>query len=212
MDEPEIQESINKIKSDLQAVIQKENIKDLIKDNVITFNHKNVQYRVKKPNAGQRYLVNEAKATKFISLLRDPSHVLESDLISLYQQKGINIKELDDKYTTLSNQKKDYDIKLGKLLEENKDSTDIEVYKKEIEQINAELDNIMMRKIILLEPSIESQINVFFYSYLAYVVTEKLDNEKWIKAWSNYEEFLKEEEELTNYATFCATIIFRNET
>jgi|WetSurSiteA1Bulk_404760.scaffolds.fasta_scaffold01837_5 hypothetical protein len=210
MDEQQIQDAENKIKKETEEIIQKNNAEELIKDNKIEFTYKDIKYRVKKASFEQKQIVGRERMKKYVSMLKNPDFLLESDLIKLYEQRGISIKELDNRFAILKKSKDDYSLKLGAALAESKDEKELEVYRKEIETIVAEQNEIVLRKTILLESSIEAQLNVFVYTYLASLITEKFET-GWILSWNSYDDFIKMEDGLVNTVTWYSTLINRDE-
>ena len=223
MEEQQINEAVDKIKKDTETLIQSENISSLVKNNFMEFEYEKRKYRIKKPSFEQKQITNQERVKKFVGMLKDSTMIMETDLIKLYESRGISIKELDDKFNTLKKQREDYAMKLGKAFEEKRTTEDLEVFRKEIEKILSEQNEVIMRKSVLLDSSIESQINVFVYTYLAYLITEiyvygkdlsdgnKEPDLGWQKAWANYDDFLKEDEELVNKVVWYSTLLSRNE-
>jgi len=223
MEELQLNETIEKIKKESNELLQSANISELIKNNVIEFDYLDRKYRIKKPTFEQKQKTNQERMKKFIMMLKDPTFIMEADLIKLYESRGISIKELDDNFNVLKKQREDYALKLGKALEDRVATEELEIFRKEIETIIASQSEIVMRKSILLDSSLESQINIFVYTYMAYMITEiyikgkdlgegnKEPDLGWQKAWANYDDFLKEDEELVNKTVWYSTLITRNE-
>jgi len=211
MEEQQIVEKVEKIKKESDELMQTDNVAELVKNNVLEFEYLNKKYRINKPTFEQKQQVNQERMKKFVIMLKDPTLVMEADLIKLYESRGISIKELDDKFNLLKKQREDYAMKLGKALEDKRPTEELEVFKKEIEKVIVDQSEIIMRKSILLDASLESQINVFVYTYLAYLIAEIKVGEEWQKAWANYDDFLKEDEELVNKVVWYSTLISKNE-
>jgi len=223
MEEQQIVEKVEKIKKESDELMQTDNVAELVKNNVLEFEYLNKKYRINKPTFEQKQQVNQERMKKFVVMLKDPTLVMEADLIKLYESRGISIKELDDKFNLLKKQREDYAMKLGKALEDKRPTEELEVFKKEIEKVIVDQSEIIMRKSILLDASLESQINVFVYTYLAYLIAEvyvhgkdlgngnKEPDSGWQKAWVNYDDFLKEDEELVNKVVWYSTLISKNE-
>lgn len=214
-----IEESIEKIKKETADIETQTQTEDMIKDNKVNFEFEGIKYRVNRPTFEQKQIVNKERMKKFVFMLKDPEMLLEKDLIALYETRGINIKELDDLFNVAQKRREDLGEKLGKALVDKKDTAELEIYKKEIEKIIVEQNEILMRKSALLDSSIESQINVFVYTYLAYLTTDKYvhgadlgegnkePDPGWQLAWNSYDEFLKQPEGLVNKATWLATYV-----
>ena len=213
---PTIQDAIAKIKKDTQEIINVEQVKDLLKDNIKEFEHAGIKYRTQKPNFEQRYEVNNEQSKKYIEMLKDPAYALEADLIKIYKDRGIDIPELDVKFTNIQKEKEEVDKKLGKALEDKLPNTDCELLAAEIKKLQEEQQTVMMEKAVLLTDSLESKLNVYSYTYLSYLITEKNiseDPEKpnWTKPWKDYDEFIKEDESLVNILVWFTMFVARDE-
>jgi hypothetical protein len=127
-----------KVVKDIEALVQQENIAELVKDNVITFEHAGIKYRVTKPTFDQKLEANKRKAAEHIRMLKDSNYLLEKDWIELYKSRGIDVKELDRKFDVLAKKKTEYQLKLGEAIETKAPEEDCEVYRKEISAIISE--------------------------------------------------------------------------
>jgi len=211
MEENTLQDKVEKIKQDTAELDGQIETEKLLSDNSSEFDLEGVVYRVNKPSFEQKQTVNKERMKKLVSLLKDQEQLLEKDLIALYESRGISIAELDTSLDALRKRREDFAEKLGKGLVEKRDEKDLEIYKKEIEKVIVEQDALLMQKSALLDSSIESQINVFVYTYLAYLTLEKRVEEDWVKAFDTYENFLKSDETLVNKATWVTTFVNRTE-
>ena len=126
-------------------------------------------------------------------------------------RKGIDIKDIDSKLVVLEKQRQDYMYKLGQSIKENKQNEDLVTYKTEIQKINTQYQELTMRRAIYMDISLESNVNVFVYTYLAYLTVEKKENDVWIKAWTTYDDFMSCDESLINLAVFYASFLSRIE-
>ena len=68
-----------------------------------------------------------------------------------------------------------------------------------------------MKKSLMLELSVENQLMHFVYIYVAFMTTEKNENEQWIRVWNTFEEFENDSSTLFNLATFYATLLTSSE-
>ena len=203
--------AVTKIEEQTKEFLQQANVEQLIKDNVIEFKVEQVQYRVGRPSFEQKMQVSQTRTKKFIELLKDPANMLEKDLIALYEQRGISVKEMDLKYSDLQRQKDEWSAKLGAGLAENKSKEELDIYKVELESIILEQNRLLMQKSVLLDSTIEAQINVFSFTFLAALITERKDGELWVKAWSSIEQFIKESEQTVNTVIWHVAIVSKNE-
>jgi len=188
-------------------------VESLLQNNEFEFEYKNTKYKVRKPTYKEKQEAYEKKISKYNELLEKTDekgnfiYKTESELIELYKKRGIDIEELNKKFVALEQQRKKYQEKLGKAIKDKKPDNELEVYKREIENIEEQQKEITAKKTLLLDGSIESQANIFFYNYLSYLITEKMKNNKWIKAFNAYEDFLNSDEELVNQCVFYTTLI-----
>lgn len=175
----------------------------LVKDNKIPFEYNKNKYRVRMPNTGEEIEAN-TKATELrLKLLGDDKYMTEKQLIEMYKRKEINIEDLDKKFREKQEEIEINMLKLSKISDENTDA--LKSLGSIIDKLKDELMVITSEKIKYLQYSIESKVEHFWYVYLTVLITEKLENEKWIKCWKNYEDFEKTETGLTGRAVIRAT-------
>ena len=147
--------------------------------------------------------MGEKKNELYIRLLKDDNYLTGEQLIEVYKKKNINIEDLNKQFEKLSEKLKTTQINLAKVPSSNK--VDIENLVEEITKIKKELMEISQKKVNLLQYSIEAKIEYFYYMYLAYLVTERLENKKWVKNWKSYEDFEKDKPELVGTAIAWVT-------
>jgi len=176
----------------------------LLQNNEVEFTFKDIKYRVRKPSFGERQDGYKKRIEYYTQLLQEKDengnfkYKDEISLRKLYKERGIDIDDLDAQFKTLEQNKKILQTKLGKALKDNKSDKDLESYKKEIEQINDNQKDISARKTIYLEYSLENQTSIFTYSYLAHLITEKQEGDKWVRVWDNYKDFENDDEMFVN--------------
>jgi len=203
----ELEEFQNKV----NEFIKKETVENIVKDNKVEFVHDEIKYRINKATFEQKMEMTSKRIKKYTELLRDPDQLLERDLIELYKKRGIDIKDMENKLSTLEKEKTSILIKLGEALKENKEEPILENLRDEAAKIIGRQQHIDIEKSLLLQNSIETQLNLYTYTYLAYLVTEKFVNDVWIKGWNTYDEFCKEHEELVNKVVWHSTLLTRIE-
>ncbi len=211
MEDIKVKEAIAKIEQQTKDLIDKVQVQDLIKNNVAEFEITSIKYRTSKPNFKQKLELNSIRSKKYAEMLRNPENLMEKDLIAVYKTRGIDIEEMNSKFEALEASKKNLADRLGRGITENKSEEELQALRLEIEKIMSAQEEIILTKIVLLDSSIESQISVFGFIYLAYLVTEKLVNDMWVKAWDTYEEFIQQDEEVVNTVVYYATFLSRNE-
>ena len=138
-------------------------------------------------------------------------YLAEVDLRKLYKERGIDINEIDSKVDLYRLKEKDILLKIGELLTKNPSENDIKAYKEEVENIRTSINTLIIERTGLLDISIDQQMLVFVYSYFAYLLTDKLIEEKWIKAWNSFDEFLVDDEKLVNQAGMYSTLLINDQ-
>jgi len=210
-DKKKINEEIQKIKTKVQKIIDFDRIEELLMNNKVEFDYDEVKYKVDRPSFKQKQEVNDKRMEKYTLLLQNEKFLLEEDLIKLYKKRGIDIEAMNKNYDEMEKQKSNLLFELGKAIKDKKPESVLQPYRDEISKLNTQQEEIAMRKAVLLDSSIESQINIYTYSYLAYLITEKSVNNKWVRAWDNYDSFLNSEETLITTAVMHASLLTKNE-
>jgi len=208
---PEQQKSLDAVKEQVAQAMDKDFVEDLIKNNKSEFTHKDIKYRICKMNYEQKQEVYRERVKKFTMLLRDSAYSLEKDLKKDYLARGIDIDDMTKKIQALETKKNDLLFKLGELLKKDGSEQDCEVYKKEISLIMEDQKGIATEKQILLEFTLENQVLVHMYNYMTYVSAEKLEGDKWVKAYKSFDEFAKSDDDiLISKLAFLVTMSFQD--
>jgi len=206
-------EKTEKIKEDMNKAIDETNVEELIRANVAEFEHKDIKYRVSRPNGVQRKELYKERGKKHIELLNEGSFKPQEVLINLYLKQNIDIDGMDRKMLALNKQKQDLNMKLGQALKDKASDKELQLFKDEIQKIRELQQELSIKKTNYLEFSLENQVNMFTYSYCSYLVTEKEvkgekeGETKWVKAFDKFEDFQNGDEELLNMITFRASIL-----
>ena len=221
--ENEVKETIEKLTNDTQKLLDKNLIEKLLKDNELEFEFEDKKYRLKKPSYNQKQEAILSRHRKYLELLQDKNNILEADMKKIYASRGIDIDEIDNKLKGLRTQLEDYFNKLGKALKEGQTQEEVDIFKKEIEKIYTDQQALVAEKSIYLESSIEAQINVYYFVYLASLLTEvylkgkdlgegnKEPDPGWQRAFSSYQEFTSQNEELVNTAVWYTTFVAKSD-
>lgn len=224
----ERENKIEEIKKDIQEKSNLILMEELLKKNEYEFDYKGIKYKVKKPTFGEKQEAYQKRIEKEISMLQSKDsqgnyqYKSRNDLIKIHKERGVDVEELTTKFISLEKKKEDLNIKLGKALKEKKPENELQIYHDEIENINRIQQDLTFKKARLLELSIENQLDVFTYSYLTYLITEKeikgkdlgdgnKEANKWVRAWNSYEEFQNSPESVVNQVSYFAVIIVQNE-
>lgn len=209
----ERKENLEEVKQKAKEVMEKIDVEKVLDNNSVEFEYKGTTYKVRKPTYKEREEVNLKRAEKHSYLLtaknEDGSfkYLSEKDLIKIYRDRGIDIEGLDKKIDLLRQREKDYLLKLGKGLKEKSNEAGLDSYRKEIESLRERINEIVLEKTNLMSCSIEQQVLLFAYSYFSYLITEKKVDGKFVKAWNTYEDYLNEEEDLTNLVTSYVSLL-----
>jgi len=213
----EIKKKVEKINETFKEDIDLALVEDILKNNEYVFTYKDIKYKVRKPTFGEKQGAYEKKVEREIFLLESKDengkyrYKSAEDLKKLYKNRGIDVDDMDNKFLTLEQKKNDLKLKLGKGLKEKKPKNELKVYHDEIYKIDLSQKELSFRKAKLLEISIENQLDIMIYSYLTYLISEKLVDEKWVKVWNSYEEFKNSPDDIINKVSYYAVLIIQNE-
>jgi hypothetical protein len=183
-------------------------MEEVVKDNKVEFEYTEKKYRVRLLNMHEKEILNNLKLKKFMELLKDKSILLEKDLTKLYKERGINIEEINDKISKIEEERKNVSLKLGESIAHKIEGDVLSTYKSKIIEITHELNLLLIQKNDLLSYSLENQLSNYFIKVLTYMSLEKLENDKWIKLFSNLEDFEKlADEKLMEKAIYCTMLL-----
>jgi len=206
-----------KLEEEVRKALDKTFVENLIKDNKIIFEWKGMQYRVRLPTYKERQEVNKKRIEKYLELLNTKDsngnfiYKSEADVRKLYRDRGDDIEIVENEFNNLVNQTNILKEKLGQALTENKADAELKSFKDEIEVLQKRQQELSMKKSLMLELSVENQLMHFVYIYVAFMTTEKNENEQWIRVWNTFEEFENDSSTLFNLATFYATLLTSSE-
>jgi len=197
-------------KEALKALIEIEEttkMENLIKDNKIEWKIDNISYRVRKPDFTEEEEISTIRRKKYLEYMKDPSYLFKKQWIAQYQEKGIDIIEMETKIRGLNEEIKDSLLRLAKSTEPN----DISILKQEILKKRDEQFSISIEITDLLTHSIENQLLIFINSFITYLVLEKKDGENWIKVYNNYNDFMKSGDKCISQAFYYINfLIYQN--
>lgn len=194
------------IKSKIGELADKDFVEEILSSNSPSFTYNGVVYRVSKPNYEEKQKIYQERVKKFTELLRNKDYALEKDLKKSYLDRGIDIDEMTRVFDSLEKKKSAVQLKLGEALQKESLDSVCEAFRSEVEEIENKQRDIAMEKQILLECSIENQVNIHMYNYMAFIITEHKIGDKWEKAFKKFEEFMNSEEELIAKLAFLITM------
>ena len=201
-----VDEQAQKLKDSVSKIAELEKVTELLSKNEFEFDYKEQKYKVVKANFKDIQEANTKRVEKYTELLKNEKYLLEDDLIALYKKRGTDVKGLDSQMFSLEKQKEDYWFQLGKAIKDKQPENELEILKKEIEKIQKEIQTLVAKKAVLLESSIETQVNVYVFTYIAYLTMLKKEGDKWVKAWEKYDDYINADEDLVNLSVFYTSL------
>ncbi len=213
MEHEKKEEALQELTKKVSENINFDLVDQALQNNEILFEHAGNTYRIRKPLYSDKQKVYKEKITKFTQLLKNPEMILEEDLKTQYKQRGIDIDDMQRQIIDLELEKQKHQLKLGEILAGNGVEANMEPYKDQIRDIEMKQTEISVRKNVLMEFCIESQLLVYLYSFMTTLIAEKqVAEDKWERIWNSFDEFEKcPDEEFVNKAAFHATLILRDE-
>ena len=202
-------EEIKKILDTMAEEYQIDRVKDLIQNNEILFEYNEKQYKVRLLNAKEKDELDLHRRRKFGQLLKDKDILLESDLIIAYQEKGINISEIDEQIKKINAELAAQNYKLGEALVKTPGDTILKSYKIEILKLTYSLNEVIIQKSHLLEYSLENYLQIFVAQAISYLCLDVKIEDKWVRAFGTLDEFLTQEDKLINLVAVYSSYLYR---
>jgi len=201
-------EEAEKILKDMNSKYELDKMETLIKDNKVDFIHNDKQYRIRLLSLRDKEELDELRRKKFTQLLKDPDVMFEKDLIKLYKEKGIDIYAIKEDISKLETERINIQLKLGEALSKNSGDPILKTYKEEIEK-NIYLTQIkLIQKSDLVAYSFENTLMNYVAKLITYLSLDVLENDKYVRAFKNIEEFDNcEDESLIGKATKYALLL-----
>lgn len=191
-------------------------IESLVKNNCYEFSRNNKLYRIKLLLNKEKEQLNQMRLAKFNEMVQKKdgngnfAYIMEKELIKLLEQRGINIKELDDKIKNLEAKENDLMLQMGESIEKKADINIIDGYKNDILDVQKEIMIVKTQKNILLESSLENQLLGYVAQLACTLSTETFNEEKneWEKVYKSVNEFdLEKDEEFIDFITRATMLI-----
>jgi hypothetical protein len=200
-DRKELAKEFNEKLTELNEV---EKLKDLLKDNKVEFEIDKIIYRVRKANYRETLKCNNQKIQKQMELLENPKYKLRKELIRLYKKNGIDIEKLEAKINS-------FNIEVESLQEKLAVTTipsDMKLLEDEITKLKRNQIELILEKNEYLEGCIENQIIEHANLYMVYLVTEKKVDDKWIKAFDSFEEFMDNDKIIIQATNYLSLLVY----
>ena len=200
----EIQRELLKTITELEKTSE---IEHLLKDNTIVYRVNDIDYRVRKTNYADQLDIEKYRRKKYFELVSDDNMMFKKQWVEKYKGKGIDIKKMEDDISRLQAEIDSLLLRLATTTSQ----PDIDTLKKDITGLKGEQIAISVEKTDLLSYSIEDQLQINVNSYYTYVVLEKKENDKWIRVFAEYPDFLKSSNsELINKSFYYVNYIIYN--
>jgi hypothetical protein len=199
----------NEVK-EIEKEIDDANTQDLLKEVIVNnageFDFEDVKYKVSSGNYRQRSEARAYKAKKLQEFLKSKEYLFGNELIAKYKSVGIDVLAIESKIKATHKEVEKIQEDLGKLIAntETKEQ-DYEPFKSKLEELFIKIREYTGEYTELMENSAESQLRVAYYNYLAYLVVEKLDGDKFVKAFKSYDEFMTMDEAFIVQAIYLIT-------
>ena len=178
-----------KIVEDMNKELELSKVEELVKDNRITFDHKDKKYRVRLLNLAEKEELDLLRRKKFGQLMKDKDIFLEKDLILQYKERGIDIDEHDDQIKKINAEELDLQIKLGEAISKNEPETILKTFKEQIEELRTRKQIINTQKTLLLEFSMENALLNYVYQIICYLSLDEKKDGKWQRMFDSLEAF-----------------------
>ena len=190
-----------KIVSDMEKESELSKLEELIRDNKISFEHKDEKYRVRLLNLYEKNELDMLRRQMFGKLLQDKNILLEKDLIKQYKSRDVDIEEMDDKIKVYNAEELELQLKLGEAISKNEGEEILKGYKDRIEGLRTKKNILFTQKNLLLEFSLENQLLNYVAQIITYLSLEVLMDGVWERKFESLEEFQKyPDETLVNKA------------
>ena len=191
-------EEVKKILDEMQENYQIDKVADLIRDNKIEFSYEDKEYRVRLLNSKEKDELDMIRRRRFGQLLKDKDILLEKDLIIAYQEKGIDIKSIDEEINHINNQITDQNYKLGEALAKTPGDVILNTYKKEIINLTYKLHELTIQRGHLLEYSLENHLQNYVAQAISYLCLDVKVEDKWVRAFDKLDTFMEQDDRLVN--------------
>lgn len=209
---------VTEIKDKMKQALNEGLIENLLSNNEVEFEYNETTYKVCKLIYKARQELHRKRAEKHLELLQDDKYVPEDKIIELYKNKGVDIKELDRQFSTFQQQIDRLKLKLGESIQNKLPEKELQILRDKIVDLQNKQGDVSIKKTNYLSNSLESQLNIWAYEYLVYLMSEKLvkgkdlgdgnkEANKWERIANSFEEFCDLEEDLINLLAVRTSLI-----
>lgn len=211
MEEKELQKQLENIKTEIDGKINQALVEEFITKESLSYKHNDVIYKVVRPTFEDKQEVFKAIAKKKMQML-DSGEFYPADVLKAkWFKNGIDINEIEKSIKELAEEKQKVQEQLGAILTDENRLDNYKSYEDKIKELNEKIQLKRMKILSYLDCSIETQIEVFAYNYLAFVLTKKLQGEEFVRAWGSFEEFQKQDGKLINTLSLYTSVLCQDE-
>lgn len=185
-----IRNKVEQMNEQLKKDIDLSKIEEMLKDNKIIFDYKDKKYRVRLLNLAEKEELLKFQVKKEMDMLNEGIFKYEKVLIPILKQNGTDIEAMDKRINDIYREECKIMLKLGEAEKEKETEDILSSYKEEIVKLRDEIKQISIEKSIRLNNSLENQLLNSVVQYMVFLGLEVLENDKYLKMYKTYDEFL----------------------
>lgn len=169
----------------------------IIQDNKLVFLVGEKSYRVRMPIQSEQAIVDNKRNIAQLEFIKQEGCITRKQLIHLLKEKNVfDVEQVEEQREELTKELKQYWFMLATKSSENKQG--IEDLKVKINDVQNKLKSIAIDIATQLAPSLESRLEKFTVEYMCFLCTDVLNGKEWVRAWELFDDYTKEDSELTN--------------
>lgn len=207
------EKSLDKIREELINSMDKNLAEDIIMDNKKEFDYKGIKYRVRIPLFKEKQEIYKKRAEKYLELLESKGdngkylYKKEEDLRKIHRDRGNSIEKIEEDFNVLESQRNIYQEKLGEALKNKLPDNELKIFYDQINKIKKEQEELIKQKTSLLEYSLDNQLLLFIYAEATFLLTDKFENNNWVRVWNKFSEYEESDPILITLATYYTTLL-----
>ena len=205
-------DSVEKLNKEIVEANEQDLLKEVLINNAGEFEFAGQKYRVTAGSYKQRSEARSYKSKKLQEFLKTKEYLFNNELIAKYKAVGIDIDKIEQKIKATHKEVEKVQEALGKLVSNTEtNEKDYEPFKDKLTDMLMKIREYTGEYTELMENSAESQLRVAYYNYLTYLVVEKLQEDKWVRAFNSMDEFMGSKEEFIVQAIYLITNLATSE-
>jgi len=188
------EQEATKIVDEMNKQMELSKLEELIKDNKITFEYKDKQYRVRLLNLKEKEELDTLRRKKFGQLIQDKDILLEKDLIEQYKLRGIDINDIDEQVKKIDIEEKAILVQLGSAIAKNETEMILKEQEDKVKELRIKKQVLFTQKNLFLTYSLENQL----LSYVAEIITYlslDVQEDGWKRKFNSIDDFINYEDE-----------------